>query len=247
MQFMKIVFLDVQEYELSFLEQNCPKGVEAKYFQGAIEKFINESDDFENIDAISIFAINSIDAGVLQQFKNLKYIFTRSVGFNHIDKKYCLERGIKVFNAPHYGDYTIAEFTFGILLSVVRKIKQSSNALKDGNVKLQNFVGMELFSKTIGIIGLGAIGQKVAKIAEGFSMNVIVYDILKNDEYTCVTLDELCKKADIITLHAPLTDNNHHLLDDKMFEKMKDGVVIINTARGEIVDTQALLRAIESN
>ena len=239
---MKIVFFDVQDYEIGFLEKNCPKDVEAQYFQGPIEAFEGDVD----VDGICVFAINPVRAEMLERFKNLKYIFTRSVGFSQIDKDYCISHGIKVFNTPHYGDYTIAEFAFGLLLSSVRKIRQSSDAIKNGNVDLGNFVGMELYSKTIGIVGLGAIGQKVAKIAEGFSMNVICYDLFEKEGYNYVSLDELCEKSDVITLHAPLTENNRHLFNDKMFEKMKDGVVLINTARGEIVDTQALLRAIEN-
>ncbi len=239
---MKIIFLDVQDYELDFFKKNCPEGVEAIYSKSPIGEF--EPDD--SIEALCIFALENIPAHELEKFKNLKYIFTRSVGFNHIDKNYCISHGVRAFNTPHYGDYTISEFTFGILLTAVRKIRQSSNALKEGNVNLSNFVGLELYSKTIGIIGLGGIGQKVAKIAEGFSMNIICHDIHPEGNYNFVSLDELCEKSDIITLHAPLTENNHHLLDDKMFEKMKKGVVIVNTARGEIIDTQALLRSIES-
>jgi len=239
---MKIIFFDVQDYEIDFLKKNCPKGVEVELFKGSIETFGGNFD----ADAISVFAINPVRAEALKKFKNLKYIFARSVGFSHIDKNYCASHSIKVFNTPHYGDYTIAEFAFGILLSVVRKIRQSSDAVKNGDVNLGDFIGMELYSKTIGIIGLGAIGQKVAKIAEGFSMNVICHDIVPKEGYNCVSLDELCARADIITLHAPLTVSNHYLLNAEMFEKMKDGVVIVNTARGEIVDTQALLCAIES-
>lgn len=240
---MKVIFFDVQDYELAFLKSNIAQGIEAQFFEGSVEQF---SDTVDDVEAICVFVINPLRAEMLEKFKNLKYIFTRSVGFNHIDRNYCLSHGIKVFNTPNYGDYTIAEFTFGILLSVVRKIKQSSDAIREGNLNLGQFVGLELYAKTIGIIGLGAIGQKVAKIAKGFSMNVIYYDIRQNKEYNCVSLDELCERSDIITLHARLTEDNRHLLNEKMFEKMKDGVVIVNTARGEIIDTQALLSAIES-
>lgn len=242
---MNIVFFNTKDYELDFLKENLPKEINPTFLKYALNKQAKIPKEYETADAISIFALNYLGEEELSKFKNLKYIFTRSVGFSHINKEYCTKHNIKVFNTPHYGDYTVAEFTFGILLTAIRKIKQATNSLKEGNVNLQDFIGVELYSKTIGIIGLGAIGQKVEKIAQGFSMNTICYDVYPTEGYNYTTLDELCEKSDIITLHAPLTENNYHLLNKKMFEKMKKGVIIINTARGELIDTRALLGAIE--
>jgi D-lactate dehydrogenase len=241
---MKIVFYDVQEYETEYLKKHVPDYLEQVYTEKSLHSQQDIEDGTQDAEILSVFITSNLNREMLSRFKNLKFILTRSVGFSHIDTEYCKEKGIKVYNTPHYGDSTIAEFTFGLLLGVGRKISQGAKAIKEGDVNLNNFIGFELEGKTFGIIGLGAIGKKVAKIAEGFEMNVIVYDIYNDENYNCVSLDDLFENADIISIHCPLTEETNHLLNEKSFNKMKNGVVILNTARGEIIDTKALVNAL---
>ena len=157
-----------------------------------------------------------------------------------------------VANTPHYGDYTVAEYSFGLLLNLARKICYGEKILKDGDI-LQEFLGIELYNKTIGIIGTGAIGSKSIKIAKGFSMNVICYDKVENEELKSkynvkyIDIDTLCKLSDIIMIHAPLNTNSYHLINNDRLKLMNENTIIVNTARGEIIDTEALYTALLEN
>lgn len=183
----------------------------------------------------------------LDLLPNLKLIATRSTGFNHIDLDYCKQRGIDVVNVPRYGEVTVAEFTFGLLLDLARKIIRAESDMKHNRVDVSNYMGFDLAGKTIGVIGTGSIGQHVIKLAQGFGMHVIAYDLYPKPEYKKLyakNLDSLFRKSDIISLHVPSTPENIHMLDQKAFSIMKKGVIIINTARGDLIDTQALYQAL---
>jgi len=244
-----IIFYDVKQYEREFFENELSD----KYNLVFNEKELLPDSEVNyiesNAEIISVFTASRLTKETLENFHNLKLILTRSVGFSHIDMDYCNERNIIVANTPHYGDYTVAEFSFGILLNLVRRICYGTNELKQGDMYPETF-GMELFDKTIGIIGTGSIGSKSVKIAKGFSMNVICYDVNHNEELEkefnikYSDLDTLCKLSDVITLHAPLTTNSYHLLDKEKFDLMKENAIIVNTARGELIDTEALYNAL---
>lgn len=244
-----IIFYDTKQFERDFFEEKLFDKYNLVFREKTLvpesELYIEE----ENAEIISVFTSSRLTSEVLRKFKNLKLILTRSVGYSHIDIEYCKENSIVVANTPHYGDYTVAEFSFGILLNLIRRICFGVNELKNGDMYPETF-GMELFDKTIGIIGTGSIGSKTVKIAKGFSMNVICYDVFENsqlqNEYGIkyVSLDTLCKLSDIIMLHAPLTTNSYHLLDFDKISLMKEDVVIVNTARGELIDTEALYDAL---
>lgn len=205
---------------------------------------------YKDVEAISIFVHSEpIHNKRLGWFKNLKLIATRSTGFNHIDLDYCKKRGITVVNVPRYGESTVAEFGFGLILNLARHIIQGRNGMRNNHVEISKYMGFDLMGKTIGIVGTGSIGRHMIKLAQGFQMNVIAYDIFPKadlkDLYVS-SLDELFEKSDIISLHVPATKHNYHLLDDLAFSKMKKGVIIINTARGELIDTQALYTALKN-
>ena len=244
-----IIFYDVKPYEKDFFELEINKEANITYIDSNILTDRELTKQEENADVISVFTLSKLDKQVLQKFKNLKLILTRSVGYSHIDLDYCNSKNIIVANTPHYGDYTVAEFSFGLLLSLVRRIGYGQHELKQGDMYPETF-GMELYNKTIGIIGTGAIGSKSIKIAKGFSMNVLCYDINQNEdlekEYNAkyVDLDTLCKFSDIIMLHAPLTSHNYHMIDEEKISLMKDTAVIVNTARGELIDTESLYNAL---
>lgn len=180
---------------------------------------------------------------------NLKFIATRSTGFDHIDTEYAATKGIKVSNVPAYGSHTVAEYAFGLILNLSRKIIQANNYVRsslDFNYD-KTMEGFDLKGKILGIIGTGKIGKNVAKIGRAFEMTVVAYDLYPDmafaveNNLTYKSLPEVLAMADIVTLHAPYTKENHHLLNKENIAKMKRGVYLINTARGELVDTEALV------
>lgn len=250
---IKTVFFDVKDYEKDVLNQNQPQECDFILIKETFQESF--SPDYEKIkDAVilSVFTSSKVPGELLKKLPGLKLIATRSTGYNNVDLEYCKMAGITVVNVPGYGDCAVAEFAFALLLNVVRKVSQAYEELKEGRINLQGSIGMDLFAKTIGIIGTGAIGCYTAKIAHGFGMNILSYDPFPKEEikekYSVdyVELEELFKNSDIISVHAPSTKENFHMINDKAFSKMKDGVIFINTARGEIVDTGALYRALKS-
>ncbi len=245
---MKITFFDTLPHEEIFLRKHIAKNfsesLEAQYISTSLHPAMQIEEDFLDSDIVSVFTPSLLNREVLSKFTNLKFILLRSVGFSNVDIGYTNENGIHVFNCPNYGDYTVAEYVFASLLALIRKIPQSNNALRMGNILLDKYMGVELFSKTMGVIGTGAIGSKVVKIAKGFSMDVIAYDIAKNTDAEYVSLDELCQRADIISINAPLTPETLKMFDRNRINSLKKGVIIVNTARGEIIDTFALYDAI---
>ena len=249
---LKIIFFDVEDYETDVLKQAC----EGKYDYKLINSPLNDMTDFsENIlkaDVISCFTTSRVTGNILKKFSNLKLIALRSVGFNHIDIDYCKENDIAVETTPNYGNKSVAEFAFGLMIDVSRKITRAYNDLAQEVVNPHLSMGFELGGKTIGIIGLGAIGSEMARLAYGFDMNILGFDIRENVEleekygvkYT--NFDSLLENSDVISLHAPLTKENHHLFNEESIKKMKPSAVLINTARGELVDSQALYNALSS-
>ncbi len=248
----KIIFFDSKEYERAFFESTLSKEFELVFINESLYPETTLDESILETEILCVFTSSRLTKEVLSKFKNLKLIATRSVGYSHIDVEYCKSNGIKIANTPRYGDYTIAEYSFGILLSAVRKISKAQNDVKAGLIN-QHYFGTELFDKTIGIVGLGSIGSKALKIAKGFSMNVIAFDLYKNEalqkeyDFEYVDIDYLCKNSDIISLYAPSTKDNYHLINKERIETMKDGVIIVNTARGELIDSQALYNALIDN
>ncbi len=240
---MKIAFFNITPFEKKFFKENLDENVEAYYLPFSLNED-TEIDDVE-VDAVSVSVHSKLNSQSLSKFKNLKFIFARSVGYNHIDLEWAKHAGILVFNTPNYGNDTIAEFTFGLLLCLVRKINIAAFDLAQEKLS-SNYKGIELNGKTLGIIGLGAIGRKVERIAKCFSMDTICYDILPHNGYNMVSFDELLENSDIISLHTPLTKDNYHLIGESEFSLMKEGVIIINTARGELINTDALLDNLNS-
>ena len=246
----KIVYFDVEQDEYSYLKSEN----EGKYDYFLTDQSLNSMDnipqEYKNAKIISCFTTSRVGKEVLENFTELKLIALRSVGFNHIDINYCNEHDITVVNSPNYGNKSVAEFAFGLMLDVCRKITLSYLDYKDLKTNAQKYTGRELGGKTIGIVGLGAIGAEFARLAHGFDMNILGFDIKENEtlkeqymvEYT--DFDTLLEKADFISLHSPLTDSNRHLYSDTSFKKMKNSAILINTARGEIVETQALYNAL---
>ena len=243
---MKTVFFDVQPYEEEFLKKAVKDKFEAIFISSPINENFMVDEKINDAEIISVFITSTLSENVLKKFPKLKFILTRSVGFSHIDMKYCKEHEIYAFNTPHYGDYTVAEYTFALLLYTIRKIKKAQKDIQIDNIIMNDYIGVELFNKTIGVIGAGSIGRKVLDIAKGFKMNTLAYDLYQNGDYNYCSLDELIQKSDIISINSPLTTQTYHLINKDTIAKMKDGVIIVNVARGEIIDTQALYEALLS-
>ncbi len=201
---------------------------------------------------ISVHVPSKITAALLHSLPQVKFIAARTTGYDNIDVQAAKHANIIVSNVPRYGENTVAEYTFMLLLALSRKIVPSIEQGKSGNIDHTTLTGFDLNGKTLGVIGTGSIGQHVIKIANGFSMPVIAYDPFPNAELEnnynlrYASLQDLYATADIITLHAPYTGENKHLINSQAFAKMKKGAVLINTSRGELIDTKALVAVLAS-
>lgn len=202
----------------------------------------------KDADVLGLFVFSRATKERLEQMPKLRLITTLSTGFDHIDLDHCAKKRIIISNVPAYGDRTVAEHTFGLLLNVTRKLFESIERTRSGRFDFTNLLGTDLHGKTLGVVGTGKIGRNVAHIAnEGFGMKVIAYDIIKNEEWAkeCgiqyVPFDKLLAESDMITFHVPLTKETTHLLNRDNISKVKKGAIIINTARGGIIETAALV------
>ena len=247
---MKIASFETKEEDKKFFESEL-KEHHLLFFEEPLTQDILEK--IREVEILSIFIGSKITKNILDALPGLKFIATRSTGFDHIDLEECKKRGIKVSNVPTYGTDSVAEHTFALILALAKRLPESLERTKKGVFSCENLTGIELKGKTLGIIGAGRIGRRVAEIAKAFGMKVIAYDPYHNDEeakrigYTYVDLDTLLQESDIITLHANLTRENYHMLGNKEFELMKPGIIIINTARGALIDSTALLKALKEN
>ena len=249
---MKIVYFDVESYEEEFLKNANMDKYDYYLVNDSLNDLAPIKQEYADADVISVFTTSRVNKKVLEQFKNLKLIALRSVGFNHIDLEYCREHNISVVNSPNYGNITVAEFALALLLDVCRKVTVSYSEYKNSRVSPSNLIGTELNGKTVGIVGLGAIGSAFAQIAYGLSMNIIAFDKYEKDEMKekfgvkYVDFETLLRESDFISIHAPLTKDNYHMFNESAFKKMKNSAILINTARGEHIETQALYNAIVS-
>lgn len=246
-----LVFLEVEKWEENYLKDRLKgiKNLSLDFFSKPLDNSI--LNQIKNIEALAIFIYSKVDERVLSRLPNLKFIATMSTGFDHIDLKTCESRGIKVSNVPFYGENTVAEHTFALILALARKIPDSIEKVKKYDFTPDGLRGFDLKDKTLGIVGLGHIGQHVARIANGFEMRVIAYDPKKdlklaehlNVKY--VTLNYLLSHSDIISLHAPYNKNTHHLINKNNVGLIRKGSYLINTARGGLIETESLIAALD--
>lgn len=246
---MKITFFETPKHEENLLK-DLLKDYELVFTEDklTLENITLASDS----EIISVFINSVLNQEILSKLPKLKYIATRSTGYDHIDINFAHSLGIEVSNVPAYGSSTVAEFAFALLLNLSRKIHLANEKLKeDADFSIYNFRGFDLNGKTLGIIGTGKIGKNMARMALGFNMKVIAYDLYpdlefaKNNNITYKTLDEVISESDMISLHAPYNKENHHLINKEKISKMKKGIYLINTARGELIDTDALVWGLE--
>lgn len=201
---------------------------------------------------VSTFISSPWPRETLRKLPRLRLLCTRSVGYNHIDLPACATQGITVCNVPDYGSHVIAEHVFALLLGTLRHIREGAARTEHGHFDYHGLRGVALRGKTIGIVGTGKIGQRVARIAHGFGMRILGTDICRTldleETYGLryVPLEELLAQSDIISLHLPALDATRHVIDARAFATMKDGVILVNTARGELIDSTALLDALRA-
>lgn len=245
MQHPRIVFLDVDSHERSRVEAAYPD----TRFLPADADLAKECPD---VQILSIFINTKLTADVIAALPDLRLVCTRSVGFDHIDLAACKERGITVCNVPDYGSHVIAEHVFALLLGTLRHITEGNRRVNAGEFDYRGLKGMALNGKTIGIVGTGKIGRKVAQFAHGFDMRILAQDIYVVEELkekfgvTYVEREQLFRESDIISLHAPSLPATKGMINAETIAMMKDGVIIVNTARGSLIDSQALLKGLES-
>ncbi len=235
---MKIAHFDVDEELKAHLQDDV--------YPYSIEE-IRDIAAFKDIEAISIKSQTRINTELRTHFPSLKMLITRTVGVDHIDLDYCKANGIEVFHIVDYGAFNIAEHVFALLLAGTRNILHAQKGIQDGIFSFEGNLGIALKGKTIGVIGTGNIGLEVIRLANGFGMKVIAYDVTPRDHdetglvFDYVSLEDVFTKSDIISLHAPLLDSTKHMINEEVISKMKEGVILINTARGGLIDTKALV------
>lgn len=245
---MKITIIEIQPEEGTFLK-NALSNDHELYITQEIG-----SDDIEKIKNNEIMLASvwtKIDENLLKQLPGLKYIITLSTGYDHINIDDCNKFGIKVSNIPSYGERSVAEFTIGLMFAISRNIHIAHTRSKENNFFVEDLEGNDIFTKTLGIIGLGKAGKETALLAKAIGMKVIAYDPFRDDNFanqndiSYTNLSELISTSDYITIFAPHTKETHHLLNKQLFKKMKKWVKIINTARGAIINTPDLINAIK--
>lgn len=248
---VKIAFFDTKEYDMKlFDEYNKNYGYEITYLESKLNS--ETAPLAEGFDVVCIFVNDVVDEKTIQILKKcgVKLIALRCAGFNNVDIKH-MDKSIKVVRVPAYSPYAVAEHATALLLDLDRKIYKAYQRTKKYNFTLNGLLGFDIHGKTVGVVGTGKIGKCFINIMKGFGANVIAYDIYKDEAFakekdiTYVSLDELYEKSDIISLHCPLTENNMKMINKNSIEKMKQGVVIINTSRGKLIDTHDLISELE--
>ncbi len=249
---MKIAFFDTKSYDkISFEKYAREHDVTLKYFETKLNE--DTVDLAQGYDGVCVFVNDTVNAAVIDRLYEMgvRLVALRCAGFNNVDMKHAHGK-VHVMRVPAYSPYAVAEHTMALLLTSIRRIHKAYIRTKDFNFSLGGLTGFDLYGKTVGIIGTGRIGRVFADICRGFGMKVLAYDkypaedFANGDTVRYVTLDELFRESDIISLHCPLTDDTYHIIDGDALEKCRRGVVILNTSRGALVDAEALLTAIKS-
>ena len=244
----KIAFYDAKEYDKqSFMASNINEEFDIAYYETRLNK--DTCKLAEGCDVVCIFVNDDVNPEVIDQLKEngVKLIALRCAGYNNVDIEYAYGK-IHIVRVPAYSPYAVAEHAMALLLTSIRRIHKGYIRTRDFNFSLNGLTGFDLHGKTVGVIGTGKIGRVFTDICKGFGMKVIAYDKFpaadSGIEY--VSLEEIWERSDIISLHCPLTDENRHMINAETIRKMKKGVVIINTSRGALIDSEALLEGIKA-
>lgn len=249
---MKIAMFSSKSYDRKFFNKiNADFDFEIQYLDNRLDK--NTTKLAEGYDVVCVFVNDKLDREVIAQLaKNgIKLIALRAAGFNNVDLEAADRQRIKVVRVPAYSPNAVAEHAVGLILTLNRKIHKAYNRVREGNFSLERLTGFDMKGKTVGVVGTGNIGRVFCQIVMGFGCRVIAYDKYPSDEcrergIEYVELNELFNKSDIISLHCPLTPETCHLIDSKAIEKMKDGVMLINTSRGKLINHTDVIKGLKS-
>ncbi len=249
---MKIAFFDTKPYDKpAFEKYGNIRGIKFKFFETKLNEDTVEL--AQGFDGVCAFVNDTVNAEVIDRLSDMgvNVLALRCAGFNNVDMKHAFGK-IHVLRVPAYSPYAVAEHTMALLLTSIRRIHKAYIRSRDFNFSLSGLTGFDLHEKTVGVIGTGRIGRVFIDICRGFGMKVLAYDkfpaaeLDNGDTVRYAQLDEIFANSDIISLHCPLTDETHHIIDAQALEKCKKGVVILNTSRGALVDAEALLAGIKS-
>jgi len=244
---MKIAFFELKEWEKEILP-GFAKKLKADIYPFEVEEDLKTAAEYE---IISTFIYSDLSEKILKKLPKLKMIAARSTGYDHIDLNYCKKKKIIVANVPSYGENTVAEHAFALILALSRRIVEGADRVKQGSFSPSGLTGFDLKGKTLGVVGVGSIGQWVVKYAKAFGMKVL--GVTRQDHeklekrlgYKRVPLEICLEQADIVTLHVPYLKTTHHLINKNNIKRMKKGSLLINTARGPVVETESILWALE--
>lgn len=248
---MKVAVFSTKPYDREFLTAaNRDANHEFSFFEPRLNR--ETLPLAEGFSAICAFVNDELDAGVLLALSRsgTRLVALRCAGFNQVDLKAAAQLGIAVARVPAYSPHAVAEHTVGLILTLARKINKAYNRVREGNFALDGLLGIELSGRTVGVIGMGKIGVIVAQILRGFGCEILAYDVAINPAVETiaryVSTEELFAQSDIITLHCPLVPATRHLVNEESLARMKRGVMLINTSRGALIDTEAVIRALKS-
>jgi len=244
---------ECEELEANYLTGELEAEVSLRTDERTLSEVATSSPELlEGVSVLLPFIHSAVDREALESMPGLRLIATRSTGYDHIDLEAAEERGVVVSNVPTYGENTVAEHTFALMLALSRKVHYAWMRTQRGDYTLEGLRGFDLAGKTLGVVGAGAIGLHVIRIAKGFGMEVLAHDVNQNRllsdvlGFRYVGLEELLGESDIVTLHAPAMPATHHMINRDTLALMKPGSLLVNTARGSLVDTQALAEALDS-
>lgn len=250
---MKIAVFSTKSYDREYLDEaNKNYDYDLYYFEPKLRKRTVGLID-EQYDAVCVFVNDTVCKDVIKALseKNIKLIALRCAGFNNVDIKTANQQGIRVLRVPAYSPHAVAEHAAALILTLNRKTHKAYNRVREGNFSLERLVGFDLYGKTVGVIGTGKIGQKFCNIMQGFGCKVIAYDKFPSEEVkkqgvTYVDINELYNSSDIISLHCPLTPETNNIINKASIKEMKDNVMLINTSRGKLIDTQSVINALKN-
>lgn len=247
-----IRFYSSRNYEIPFYKNHkLAEKFELDFYEGRLDPLTAST--IPQGAMVCAFATDNVGTEVLKVLhdQGVSHILLRSAGFNHVDLPMAKKLGLKIARVPAYSPESVAEHTVALILTLVRKTHKAYNRVREGNFSLEGLVGMNLYQKTFGLVGTGKIGMATAKIMLGLGMKVLAYDPFPNKEIeklgiTYISLEELFSKSDIISLHCPLNEKTHHLINEKSLKSVKDGAIIVNTGRGGLIDTKAIIQALKA-
>lgn len=249
---MKIAFFNTKPYDQKYFDEfNLTQEHDIRYL--APHLTLESTALITDEEVVCAFINDCLDAKVLNilQQKGVKLIALRSAGFNHVDLPVAKDLNLPVVRVPAYSPYAVAEHAAGLLICLNRKLHRAYNRVREGDFSLHGLMGFDLHGKTVGVIGTGKIGMAFINIMQGFGCKVLAYDTVVNPECVqkgveYVTLDSLFKQSKIISLHCPLTEETLHMINEQSLASMQDGVTIINTSRGKLISTKAIIQALKS-